>query len=231
MAVERERFYSEEPLEGLRASLAHKLFKLGVVQFLPFSITLHEKYPDAPPSPVYLDFRRVLRDLSAKRNAVDVYEELFENFDFDWRKDLLSPVPTGATPFVSSLQDRLGAGMIMPRKDKKTHGIQTDIDGIVEGDQGKRVVVVDDTISQAISSLKVVEMVRNNDYVVTDVVCLVDRELFGKEKLVQAGCRVHPAMTLTQLLSDGRREGLLDDELYTDTLLGMQDMQEYLKDK
>src|SRR3989338_1073134 len=107
--VEREPLYiNEESLEGLRADLALKLFDIGVVQFHPRLITLHDLWADATTSPVYLDFRRLLRNQSAKRNAIDVYEELFQDVSFDVENDLLAPVPTAATPLVSSLQDRLG---------------------------------------------------------------------------------------------------------------------------
>ena len=83
------------------------------------------------------------------QKLVDVYEELIRPLQFD----LLADVPTAATPLVSSLSDRLGVGMVTPRTDAKTHGSGASIDGLLNSDQGKRAVLIDDLVTMAVPEL------------------------------------------------------------------------------
>jgi orotate phosphoribosyltransferase len=67
------------------------------------------------------------------------------------------------------------------RKAEKTHGAGRLIEGFLE--PGAPVIVVDDAISTGGSTITAIETVQKAGMIVAGVVCLVDREMGGREKI------------------------------------------------
>jgi orotate phosphoribosyltransferase len=67
------------------------------------------------------------------------------------------------------------------RKEAKEHGTARQIEGLLE--PGSRVVVVDDVVTTAGSTLQAIDAVLAAGHTVAAVVCIVDREEGGTEKL------------------------------------------------
>jgi orotate phosphoribosyltransferase len=67
------------------------------------------------------------------------------------------------------------------RKEAKEHGTARRIEGALE--PGSRVVIVDDVVTTAGSTLKAIEAAEEAGHTVVAVVCIVDREEGGTEKL------------------------------------------------
>lgn len=176
--------------------LALALFEIGAIKFGDFKLKLHEKHPEAPLSPIYIDLRILRRFPDAKKLAIDVYLELVKDLKFD----LIADVPTAATALASSLCDRLDKGMITPRADNKTHGSGAKIDGLLIEDKGKVVVLIDDLVTQADSKLEAIDTLSHAQIKVNDVVVLIDREQGGKKQLSDKGFNLHSAFTLNQML-------------------------------
>ncbi len=132
--------------------LVLQLFDIGAIKFGAFKLKLHEKKPDAPLSPLYIDLR-ILRSFPAVMDlAIHVYKELIHGLNFD----LIADVPTAATPIVAILSHELKIGMISPRKDEKEHGIMAKIDGVFQ--KGNVVLLVDDLVTQADSKLEAIHV-------------------------------------------------------------------------
>lgn len=201
-----------EGLTGAQKRLSAQLFDIGAIKFGDFRLKLHDKNPEAPLSPIYIDLRVLRRFPEAKTTAVDVYQELVRPLQFD----LLADIPTAATPLVSSLSDRLGVGMITPRIDAKAHGTRVKIDGLLDSDKGKTVVLIDDLITRADSKLEAVEILTSRGLVVRDIVVLIDRKQGGKEQLAAAGFDLHSALTMDKMLDFHARVGKLNQEEYRD---------------
>jgi len=156
------------------------------------------------------DLRLLRRFPETKITAVLVFKDLLNPLSFD----LLADVPTGGTPFVSSLSDSLQIGVITPRVDKKTHGTGLKVDGMLPEDRGKRVVVVDDLVTHAESKIEVINVLENEGIHVKDVVVLIDREQGGREQLEKAGYTLHSAITLSQMLNFYARNSILAPEAF-----------------
>lgn len=197
-----------EGLTEVQERLSDQLFSIGAIKFGNFRLKLHDKKPEAPLSPVYIDLRILRRFPVAKAIAVDVLEELVHPLEFD----LLSDIPTAATPLVSSLSDRLGIGMITPRTDDKTHGSGAKIDGMQSSDEGKVAVLIDDLVTRADSKLEAINVLKGHGIKVNDVVVLVDREQGGSDQLIQEGYKFHRAFTMKQMLDLYLRTGRLNQE-------------------
>ena len=99
----------------------------------------------------------------------------------------------GADPIVGAMAALSASGpsfkpvnTFIVRSAVKDHGVRDRLAGtpLKEGD---RVIVVDDVVTQATSSLAAVSAVKEKGCVVGKVIVLVDRLEGGREKLIQAG--------------------------------------------
>lgn len=176
-------------------ALAMGLLKIGCIKFGNFRLKLHEKNPDAPLSPIYVDLRLLRSFPDVMDAAVSVYKELAKCLKFD----CLADVPTAATPMTAILAHEIRVPMVSPRQDDKSHGTARKIDGAYQ--QGQTALVVDDLITKADSKLAAISTLIENGLQVRDVVVLVDREQGGVAQLAEHGCNCHSAFTLRNLLS------------------------------
>ncbi len=92
----------------------------------------------------------------------------------------------GADPIVcpvSALSYQEGPPLraFIVRKEAKEHGTGRQIEGNLR--PGCRVIVVDDVVTTAGSTLRAIEAVERAGYEIAAVICLVDREEGGTEKL------------------------------------------------
>ena len=220
----REQEFHPEGLTEAQEALSLQLFEVGAIKFGDFKLKLHDKNPEAPLSPVYIDLRVLRRFPEAKQAAVDVYEELMRPLKFD----LLADVPTAATPFVSSLSDRLRVGMVTPRTDAKTHGSGAKVDGLLDSDKGKTVVVIDDLVTRADSKLEAVGVLEKNGVNVKDVVVLIDREQGGREQLAAGGYTLHSALTIGKMLEFYARVARISQETYRDSTQRLEALNKFL---
>ena len=208
MAEEKQH---PEGLTEAQEQLALELFGIGAIKFGAFRLKLHEKRPDAPLSPIYVDLR-ILRSCPFTMKAVvKVFERMSEGFEFDCYAD----VPTAATPIVAVLSCETWVPMITPRE-PKTHGAIGSIDGVFE--PGQTVLLIDDLVIRADSKLEAIKTLEGNKLIVRDVLVLVDREQGGPEQLREAGYTLHAAFKLSQLLRYYVRVGKIDQNKYDEVM-------------
>jgi len=181
-------------LTEAREKLALELFDIGAIKFGAFKLKLHEKNPEAPLSPIYVDLR-ILRSFPKVMDyAIEVYRELISGLKFDVYAD----VPTAATPIVAILSYQTKVPMISPRKEEKAHGIKRPIDGVFQ--KGQVALLIDDLITKADSKLEAISILEENNLKVLDVAVLIDREQGGVEELKKRGYTPHVAFKLKELL-------------------------------
>ncbi len=182
-------------MENAKQTLASGLLDIGCIKFGSFRLKLHDKNPDAPLSPIYIDLR-ILRSFPLVfDSAIAVYKTLIAGLEYD----LIADVPTAATPFAAVLCHLTQTPMISPRMDEKQHGMKRNVDGVYQQEQVA--LLIDDLITKAESKLKAISILSENGIAVTDVVVLVDREQGGADQLEAAGYRCHSAYRLMELLS------------------------------
>ena len=122
------------------------------------------------PEGAYLTAREVLRTL--RENGIEA--------------DAIGGMTLGADPIVcpvAALSHVEGPPLraFIVRKEAKGHGTGRRLEGSLE--PGSRVVVVDDVVTTGESTLRAVEAAREAGHQVVAVLCLVDREEGGSEKL------------------------------------------------
>lgn len=178
----------------MEKKLALDLFDIGAIKFGAFKLKLHEKKPDAPLSPIYIDLRILRSFPKTMESTIEVYKELINGLKFDVYAD----VPTAATPIVAILSYQTKVPMISPRKEEKAHGIKRPIDGAFK--EGQIVLLIDDLITKAESKIDVISILEENNLKVQDIVVLVDREQGGIQELEKMGYTPHVAFKLKELL-------------------------------
>lgn len=198
-------------------SLALELLKIGCIKFGSFRLKLHEKNPDAPLSPIYIDLRLLRSFPDVMDLAVRVYKQLIQGIIFD----CLADVPTAATPITAILSHEIRVPMISPRQDVKSHGVARKIDGIYK--PGQIALLIDDLITKADSKLDSIATLRENGLKVTDVVVLVDREQGGITELSKHKCHCQRAFTLKELLDYYNVKKAISPVDYDRTMAYLQD--------
>lgn len=113
------------------------------------------------------------------------------------------PIVT-ATAAVSYLNGNPLPGFFI-RKDRKTHGLQKQIEGI-ELKRGLRVVIVDEVCTKGESTLDAIDAAEREGLEIIAVLSLVDREQGGSQKIRDRGYPYFPVFTAKQLLEDVSEE-------------------------
>jgi uridine monophosphate synthetase len=196
-------------LTQTQRAFADSLLATGAVKFGAFRLKLHEKQPDAPLSPIYVDLRTLRSFPDALDGAVLALVEMIAARGLSF--DLYADVPQAATPLVAVLSHITRVGMITPRE-AKTHGAGEAINGAYTA--GQTILVIDDLVTRAESKLEAIRVLETNELLVRDVAVLVDREQGGAEQLAAAGYQLHTAVTLRQLLDHWRVTGGIDEATY-----------------
>jgi len=101
------------------------------------------------------------------------------------RPDRIAGIVLGSIPLAAALSMATGIPYVMVRKEQKDHGTKELIEGDLES--GDKVLVVEDVITTAGSSVKAIAVLRENGAVVGEIMSVVDREGGGKENLAAIG--------------------------------------------
>lgn len=172
------------------SELSEALKDCGALQFGEFTLASGAK------SNYYIDIKKastnpeVLR-LIARLMAQKIREEGIP-------VDRIAGVVLGSVPLATALALETGIPYVMIRKEKKDHGTGK----LIEGDlnEGDRVLVVEDVITTAGSSIKAIGTIRAAGAKVENVISVIDREGGGAENLAEAGVTFRPLVKASELV-------------------------------
>ncbi len=162
----------------------------GALQFGDFTLASGAK------SSYYIDIKKA----STNPKVLYLISQLMamKMQDLNIRPDRIAGVVLGSVPLAAALSLATGVPYVMIRKEKKDHGTGKLIEGDLEA--GDKVLVVEDVITTAGSSIKAIETLRASGAVVTDVISVIDREGGGKENLADVGVDFHPLVRASDLV-------------------------------
>lgn len=157
-------------------AVAEKLLQINAIKLNP-----NQPYTWASgwKSPIYCDNRKILsypyvRDF-IKSELCNVVFEQFPD------ADMVAGVATAGIAWGAMVADQLKLPFIYVRPKAKEHGLGNQIEGDIQ--QGKRVVVIEDLISTGMSSLKVVEVLKQYGVTIEGMVSIFN---YGFPQAVQA---------------------------------------------
>ena len=206
-------------MNSITKSLAKSLFEIGAVKFGAFKIKIHKTNPDAPLCPYYFDLRVIRSFPKVMKETIEVYKNMAKDLDYD----LIADIPLGSSPFASNLAWVLEKPMITPRPEVKNYGTKKVVEGEFKG--GQKVLVVDDLITAGDSKIEVLNIFKEADLKVSDVLVLIDREQGGAEKLDKMNYKLHSAMTTTKILDFYLTENMITKEKHQEILNYMKENQ------
>lgn len=111
--------------------------------------------------------------------------------------DALAGLELGGVPLAVQLSQVTGLPTLFVRKAAKTYGTcQLAEGGAVEG---LRILLVEDVVTSGGQVVESTEALRALGAVITDAVCVIDREAGGTEALAAAGVSLRPLFRMSEL--------------------------------
>ncbi len=202
--------------QNLKQAAAIYLWEIGAVkvnQSEPF------KLASGNYSPFYINCRQVISDVTFMRIFNAAVSLLLEIEAVE--ADIFAGGETAGIPFACYLGAALSKPAMYVRKAKKGYGIANLVEG---GDpQGKRVLLVEDLITDGGSKLHFIEALRASGAVVNDALVLFDRLQGGGKTLSENGVDLHAVIDMDTALEVAESIRLIDKE-------GMDSIRSYLAD-
>jgi orotate phosphoribosyltransferase len=112
-------------------------------------------------------------------------------------EERLAGMELGAVPLVVALALASGRPYAIVRKATKAYGTKKRVEGDIAA--GSRVLVIEDVVTTGGSVVETVQLLREAGATVDRVVCVVDREQGGAEKLATVGARLESLATLAEI--------------------------------
>jgi orotate phosphoribosyltransferase len=111
--------------------------------------------------------------------------------------ELLAGLELGGIPIATMLSQITGLPTLFVRKKAKEYGTCKFAEG---GDiQGKKLLIVEDVVTSGGQIIESCKALRGEGAIVSDVVCVIDREAGGTENLQREGLQLHALFTMTDL--------------------------------
>ncbi len=210
-------------MKKIYTDVADMIFDRGAFKFGAFKLKFHEKNPNAPLSPFYLNLRTKnnptnpgpLTEADCDLIARALWECVKENW-LIFRA--IAGLPYAADPIIEAIE------RIVPeprgfRIIKLAKEITADRRRIIPLDgfdyrQGEEVLVIDDLVTKADSKIEAIKAIESEGSIVKDLVVLVDRLQGGQDQLKKAGYNLISCFTIKMLLCHYRKTHKISDQKY-----------------
>jgi uridine monophosphate synthetase len=180
------------------ARIADGLLQAGCIKFGTY------KLKSGIASPIYIDLRRLVGYPKLLLDVAQAYIHVLNKLQFDH----LAPLPYAALPIGTAISLQSGWSMIYPRKEVKTYGTSSDIEGVFQS--GEKAVVIDDLISTGGSKFEGIQKLESRGLKVEDVIVLIDRSHRGGKELSRSGYKLHSVLNLSQILDYYEHTGYVE---------------------
>ena len=157
-------------------------------------------------SPVYVDCRRLLSFPEERALIVEALAQMVREELSDARIEVLAGGETAGIPFAALLAEKLEMPMIYVRKAPKGYGRTAQIEGVLQ--EGQRVLLVEDLVTDGGSKLAFQEGIQRAGGVIEYCICVFEyySERAGldvaRRRLAEHGIRLHSLTHWDELLEE-----------------------------
>jgi len=192
------------------ADFCRILLKTNALRFGIFKLTSGKL------SPYYIDLRALPSYPESFKKVMKIYEALLKNTVGLDKFDRISCVPTSGLLFASVLAYRVSKPILYTRKEKRTHGQERKIEGVLK--PGDPIIILDDLITTGKSLIEAIESLRAEGGIVKDALVLIDRQEGGKENLKKVGVNLHSFMNITKIANILYEQDVIEKEKYDEII-------------
>lgn len=143
----------------------------------------------------YFDKYRISCDPALLRPVAHSLARLLTEHAADARR-IVAP-ELGAVPLAAALALDAELPFVIVRGESKAHGTANRIEGAIIS--GERAVLVEDVVSSGGAALEAIEVARSAGLVVSQALCVLDRDLGGREALTAVGVELHALLDAADL--------------------------------
>jgi orotate phosphoribosyltransferase len=195
---------------GDEADFCRILLKTNALRFGVFKLTSGKL------SPYYIDLRALPSYPESFKKVMDIYEALLKKTVGLDKLDRISCVPTSGLLFASVLAYRVSKPILYTRKEKRTHGRERKIEGVLK--PGDQIMILDDLITTGKSLIEAIEAIRAEGGIVEEALVLIDRQEGGKENLKKVRVNLHSFMNITKIASMLYEQDVIEEEKYNEII-------------
>jgi orotate phosphoribosyltransferase len=184
-----------EKIERLKRFIQDKCLKFGEFQLAHAGV-----------SDFYIDGKQLTFDADGAYLLSEIIYDLIKDRDVNAIGGIvLGSIPIAVGVSIFSLSKGKKISPFAVRKEVKSHGTQSHIEGSIK--PGDKVIIVEDVVSTGGSVIESIKKVQELGCEIVSVIAIVDRQKGGKEAIESTGCRYEPLLTIEDLeLERMRRE-------------------------
>jgi len=171
-------------------AVAQSLLACGAVRFGDFTLTSGAK------SRYYVDVKAAMTDPKTLRG---IAKEMGNIARTTGPYDAVAGMELGAVPLATAVSLESGLPLLIIRKGERKHGTGKRIEG--RDPKGMRVFVVEDVTTSGGSTVEAVKVLREAGATVQHACVVVDRESGGPAALAAVEVKLHPLVSVSQLLA------------------------------
>lgn len=191
-----------------------------------FKLELHDKNPNAPLSPFYLNLRTPDHPTKPGPLTPEIIMDIATNlYNLSIEKgleyDCVAGIPQAGTPIAKAfaevfyLNNKSKIPLLeLKKRDQKNREISIVYDNNFSS--GYRVLLIDDLITKAGSKFNAIQPIESVGLEVKDVLVLVDREQGGKAELKEKGYNLHSVFPFSKLLALYFEKARIGYDLYNE---------------
>ncbi len=176
-------------INNVKNTLAQSLVEIKAIKKGEFTLRSGEK------SPIYVDLRTLIAYPLVWKTAAMALWEVIQSLE----PRLLCGIAYTALPLAACIALNQDLPMVICRKENKNYGTKKQVEGVFT--PGQNCLIIEDVVTTAGSILDTITILKEYGLVVTDAVCLVDREQGGRGALTQNNIRLHSVFTLKDLIN------------------------------
>lgn len=186
------------------------MYDVGMIKFGEFTLKSGKQ------SYVYADIRTAISYPDIFVTLCDLMYDTMQNLKYD----SICGVPYSALTFASGITYKHKIPMLLKRKEAKGYGTKKILEGVYKS--GDTCLIIEDVVTTGMSIGETTEVLEADGIKITDIVCFINRNQGGKEKLESQGYKLHSITDLYIVLDVLHKHGKIStsDKAHAESLIG-----------